>query len=253
MTIDQIVTGQRNSWNLIKKLGEGDAGEVYLVESLLEGIPAILKRPRKSAFFSDVLRQAGQIKTEGNILRTLSGITFPNQSVRLSVPALLDQSPPDTGFSERYFIVIEQAHGLDLKLLRQIILFGLTSDLSIPSLGENLYFVKTWSQFREIPGTFLIRILLGVIELLETIHNTEFWNERVKQTGVIWNDVKPEHLYWDPVRTCLTVIDWGNSQYLEVDGNTKDRRYSQLDDFRQFLHEMGGFLAGGQSGFVYPA
>ena len=80
------------------------------------------------------------------------------------------------------------------------------------------------------------------------MHTTEFLNERVKQSGVIWNDVKPEHLYWDPVRTSLTVIDWGNSQYLESDGSTKDRRYSQMDDFRQFLQEMGGFLAGANPG-----
>lgn len=59
---NEALQGQRQSWNLIKKLGEGDAGEVYLVESLLDHRPAIVKRPRKGAFFSDVLRQASQIK-----------------------------------------------------------------------------------------------------------------------------------------------------------------------------------------------
>ncbi len=29
---NEAIQGQRQSWNLIKKLGEGDAGEVYLVE-----------------------------------------------------------------------------------------------------------------------------------------------------------------------------------------------------------------------------
>ncbi len=65
MTYELTAAGQRYKWKLIDKLGEGDAGEVYLVESILEGKRAILKRPRKNAYSSDILRQAGQIKTEG--------------------------------------------------------------------------------------------------------------------------------------------------------------------------------------------
>jgi hypothetical protein len=89
----------------------------------------------------------------------------------------------------------------------------------------------------------LVRILLGVLNLLETIHTTEIRTEQGNQTGVIWNDVKPEHLYWDPLGVRLTVIDWGNSQFLEGDGITKDRQYTAQDDFRQFIQEMGSFVA----------
>ena len=81
MNSSQIVAGQQYKWCLLDKLGEGDAGEVYRVQSLLGGKPAILKRPRKSAFSSDVLRQAAQIKTESKLLTALSGVTGAGWSI----------------------------------------------------------------------------------------------------------------------------------------------------------------------------
>ena len=240
---NEAIQGQRQSWNLIKKLGEGDAGEVYLVESLSEKQPTILKRPRRGSFFSDILRQANQIRTEGSILRGLARAGFPNQSLHLKIPALIDQNKPEYGLGEQTFIIIEQASGLDLKLLSQVIRFGPTSIANLPSNQEFTYFFQQWSRFLEFPEPMLVRILLGVLNLLETIHTTEIRNDQVVHSGVIWNDVKPDHLYWDPLGVCLTVIDWGNSQFLESDSITKDRQYSILDDFRQFMQEMGGFIS----------
>jgi hypothetical protein len=94
-----------------------------------------------------------------------------------------------------------------------------------------------------MPEPILIRAISGVLDLLETIHASEVWNESTKQYGVIWNDIKAEHLYWDVKRARMMVIDWGNAQFLESDGATRDRRYSCNDDYIQFLQEMGGFLA----------
>jgi hypothetical protein len=54
--------------------------------------------------------------------------------------------------------------------------------------------------------------------------------------------VKPEHLYWDPARLHLTVIDWGNAQFLNQRGSSSDLQYSRSDDDRQFVQEMGAFL-----------
>jgi hypothetical protein len=54
--------------------------------------------------------------------------------------------------------------------------------------------------------------------------------------------VKPEHLYWEPRHALMTVIDWGNGQFLEADGVTRDRQYSMNDDYYQFVQEMGDFL-----------
>ena len=36
---NEAIQGQRRSWNLVNKLGEGDAGEIYLVQSLLDNQP----------------------------------------------------------------------------------------------------------------------------------------------------------------------------------------------------------------------
>jgi serine/threonine protein kinase len=238
-----VIQGQRRSWNLVKKLGEGDAGEIYLVESLSDNQPAILKRPRRGSFFSDILRQASQIKTEGRILHGLSRAAFPNQSLHLNIPTLIDQNKPEYGLGEQTFIIIEQARGLDLKLLSQVIRFGPASIQNLPTNPESTFLIQQWSQFLEFPEPLLVRILLGVLNLLETIHTTEIRNEQVMQSGVIWNDVKPEHLYWNPLGIHLTVIDWGNSQFLESDGITRDRQYSALDDFRQFIQEMGSFTS----------
>ena len=239
----EAVQGQRQSWNLIKKLGEGDAGEVFLVESLLENQPAILKRPRRGSFFSDILRQASQIITEGSILRGLSRIAFTDQGLHLNIPALIDQNRSEYELGEQTFIIIELARGLGLKLLSQVIRFGIASIETLPSNPESTFLIQQWSQFPKFPPQLLIRILLSVLNLLETIHATAIRSEHGAQSGVIWNDVKPEHLYWDPLNVSLTVIDWGNSQFLESDHVTKDHQYSARDDFRQFIQEMGSFIS----------
>ncbi len=239
----EAIQGQRQSWNLIKKLGEGDAGEVYLVESVLDRQPAIVKRPRKGAFFSDTLRQASQIKREGGILQGLPRAAYASQLLNLKVPGLLDRNRAEFEQGERTFIVIERARGLDVKLLSQVIRFGAASLENTTSDRESDLLISQWSQFIEFPGPLLVRILLGVLNLLESIHDVEIRNEQGAQSGVIWNDVKPEHLYWDPLKACLTVIDWGNSQFVGSEGVTKDRQYSALDDYRQFIQEMGNFTA----------
>lgn len=243
MSVGQIVPGQQAMWNLLEKLGEGDAGEVYLVESTLGGKQAILKRPRKNAFSSDILRQAAQIRTEGNILKALSGVAFSDQETRISTPALLDQSTQGDGVGERFFIVIGRAAGFDLKSLQRRLHFGLLDGLESPTETENRFFLQKLSGLGEIPEPILIRALSGVLHLLETIHSCQVWNDDVMQYGLIWNDVKPEHLYWNPVDASLTIIDWGNGQFLGPDGATKDRRFSRNDDDVQFLQEMGAFLA----------
>jgi hypothetical protein len=74
MTNDEIVSGKARAWNLISKLGEGDAGEVYLVESVIERRRAILKRPKRNAFPSDTIRQASQIELEGQLLGALTSL-----------------------------------------------------------------------------------------------------------------------------------------------------------------------------------
>jgi serine/threonine protein kinase len=243
MNFKQTVTGQQKKWTLKEKLGEGDAGEVYLVETLLDSKPAILKRPRRSNLPSDVMRQASQIRSEGRILQALSSITFPGHGLCLHTPALLDQSPPEEGLGEGFFIVIEQAAGFDLKSLLRLARTGLVDEIqSIPGEG-NEFFLRTIAGMGTIPEPVLIRSLLNGINLLETIHFNEVLSDGLRHHGVLWNDVKPDHLFWDPESMCLTVIDWGNGSFLEAEGITIDRQHSTRDDYHQFILEMGAFLA----------
>ena len=48
---------------------------------------------------------------------------------------------------------------------------------------------------------------------------------------------------YDPQTTQITLIDWKNGRFLEEGGATSDRQHSRLDDYTQFLDEMGRFLA----------
>lgn len=238
-----IVSGQQSAWVLLKKLGEGDAGEVYQVESLLEKQSAILKRPMRSAFASDVIRQTAQITNEGKILKTLSAALKMDEDFSVSVPNLLDQSKPGTAFSERLFIIIERARGFDLASLARAARMGSLSgaDALVEDPAEKR-FLQTLADGSRMSERILLSALSALLGLFERIHKRAFDVAGLEVHGILWNDVKPEHLYWDPWRAQLTIIDWGNGQFLERDGATRDRRYSVLEDYRQLIDQMGRFL-----------
>lgn len=242
MIFPQTVVGQKHKWSLLTKLGEGDAGEVYLVESLLEGRPAILKRPRRGVFAGDSVRQANQIKNEGRILSALHTLTFPAHAESIRIPALLDQSPAENGVGERFFVVVERVSGFDLRALSLLIHSGSIDNFTIPAGEENELFAQTFAGFRDFPEAVLVRSLWGVFNFLETIHAAEVTVDGIRQYGMIWNDVKPEHVYWEPHAARLTIIDWGNSYFLEKDRITRDRKRSYLDDYTQFFQSFGQFL-----------
>ena len=256
MNFGEIVTGRRSPWNLLKQIGEGDAGEVYLVESLLDRKPAILKRPHRTAFSGDVLRQAGQINQEGQILIALEGLLSArslsletmesknrSRRTKLRVPALIDQSQAGSQFGEALFIVIEQASGVDLATLARMVRFGKTGlDWDSYSPETQALLERAFDRGK-VPSLVLLRALAGLTELFEKIHFGETNLDGNRYYGVIWNDVKPEHIFWDPDSASVMVIDWGNGQFLDADGASRDRRASRLDDYVQFLQEMGSFLA----------
>jgi serine/threonine protein kinase len=243
MNFAYTVAGQKYKWSLETKLGEGDAGEIYLVQSLLQGEKAVLKRPRQSSFSDDILRQASQIRSEGKILAALQEIAFPVEGICLRTPALLDQSPPEAGSGDRFFIVLEQAAGFDLRSLSRLAHGGGIEESFLPTDARSQAFIDVLTGFKKVPEPILVRSLLGIVNLLESIHFTEVLNDELKQAGLIWNDVKPEHLYWDPLRVCVTVIDWGNGYFLESDGITRDRQHSRNDDVYQFIQSFGPFLS----------
>src|SRR5512139_3375654 len=159
MKSGQIVAGQQFKWSLLEKLGEGDAGEVFRVEALLGGKPAILKRPRKSSFSSDVLRQAAQIKTEGKLLAALGGISSSAWQASWSIPALLDQSPAFEGLGESFFIILEEAAGIDLITLSRLARSGDLDDVQTSRNSEVDFFLHQIARFGRIPDPILIRSL----------------------------------------------------------------------------------------------
>ena len=241
---NEILSGQQSSWCLINKLGEGDAGEVFLVESLVGGQTAILKRPKRSAFSGDLFRQTSQIRTESKILKALTVSLLEHPEMGVSVPALLDQGKQGTDYNGKYFIVIDQAAGLDLSFLARITQMGI-ADKDLPADGltpDVRAFLEAIARSGKIPKRILLTILLRLIQLLELIHTIQL-NENGSQTsGIVWNDVKPDHLFWNPQHSQLTIIDWGNARFLEADRTTGDRQTSWADDYRQFYDEMGRFL-----------
>ena len=238
-TPTEIAAGRQRGWSLVQKLGEGDAGEVYRVESLLDRQVAILKRPRRGGFPSEGIRQATQIEQEGRILSALAALDHP----AVDTPTLLDESRSGSGYSEQYFIVISPAPGASLSALVRAARFGGPADAADEHRDPAEQRLLEISAARgQIPDLLLLRALAGWIDFIESVHILKCETPTGLAGGIIWNDVKPEHFFWDPARARLTVIDWGNARYLEADGVTKDRRHSRFSDYAQFMEEMGRFL-----------
>lgn len=242
----ETTAGKQRAWNLLEKLGEGDAGEVSRVESLVEHEIAILKRPRRNGFPSDSIRQAAQIEQEAYILRSLARIQTAGSTFR--APELLDTSKTGSEFSDRFFIVASMARGISLGSLAGIARFGLHVDQQkgqhtyqyIPDSHQRI--LRHIAETGRIPNLLLLRACAGLLDYLELIHTVEVDTPAGRAYGILWNDVKPEHIFWEPLTSRFTLIDWGNARFLEADGITKDRLYSRLGDYQQFLVEMGRFL-----------
>jgi hypothetical protein len=200
-------TAPASSFDLLE-IPRSDA-EVYRVESLLDRKTAILKRPRRGVFPSEIIRQARQIQREGEALAALARSERPGAS--LFTPLLLDQGKSGTEYSENYFIVITEAPGIDWSWPVRLgspdpDVRGLPARLS--SGGQA--FLNCLVQEGRLPDLLLLRVFAGLIEFFEALHIHRFTTDAARYNGLLWNDVKVEHLFWDPDKVCLTVIDWGN-------------------------------------------
>ena len=240
----ETAPGQNRAWNLLEKLGEGDAGEIYRVESLLDRSIAILKRPRRKAFPSDIIRQAAQIEKEAQILIALANHDSSGELAR--VPILKDKSKPGTEFSDRYFIILSPASGMSLAELSRLAHFqSMPADIgSSAAMFTPLdsAFIEKIVQLGKLPDMLLLRALKSAIDYLEVIHTLQVEMPGGTIYGVLWNDIKPDHFFWDPIEAHFTFIDWGNAQFLESDGITKDRQHSRMGDFHQLLSSLGEFI-----------
>ena len=210
------ISGERSTWKLSADcLGSGDAGEVYLVEEYKTKNQGVLKRPSKTAFKNTQIRQATQIEVEGKALNRLGhdGHGWFKSLSRLgysvSTCGLLDFAAGAEQTGE-YFIISEVAPGLPFSII----------------------FKQSRKTGVSFPRIVLLIGLSAVFELLDHAHSRK----------LIWNDVKPDHIFWDSKQELITFIDWGNAIFLKNDLISEDLRHSSRDDYLQVHKELGFFI-----------
>jgi len=177
----KTVNGRERSWQIGKPLGSGDAGEVLQAVSLPGNLQGVMKRPLQNVSGGTIVRQAGQIETEGKILKALDGVNYTKSGLTIHTPILLDQSPEGTSQTVNLFMISEEVCGKSISNM----------------LAERL------SNGTPIPQNILLKVLSGMLLLLDRVHSK----------GVSWNDVKMDHIFWDAENKTMSFIDWGNGQF----------------------------------------
>ena len=148
----ELLQGEKQ-WVIKEKLSEGDAGEVYTAESkdsqFNDQVKAIVKRPKQNPVYA--MRQATQIKLEGEILQPLKNIQLSVDGYSIQATQLLDVSYWNNTHPEEFFIVIEKAAGISLNSLYKIAQSGIRqNDLSGFSKAD-LIFAKRVAEKKRIP------------------------------------------------------------------------------------------------------
>jgi hypothetical protein len=232
--------GRKKKWHLIEKIGEGDAGEIWLSHGDDESEIGVVKRPVRSAFGGEVYRQAGQISMEGSILEKIGGMKANLPGAEMKVVKLLDRCPQNNENSLDTFIVLERASGFDLNFLQQN--FRSENGRLERFNDREKRFLQLFSRLDHFPELLLLRMVAGLAEILQIVHNQPISLNDSSYTGVVWNDVKIDHIFWDPFRKRFTIIDWGNAQFLGSDRVSLDRRFSPEGDCQQFIKEIEKLL-----------
>lgn len=240
-----VIVGKKHSWRLIRKLAEGDAGEVFKAEALAHRQPGILKRPYPSAFPTDLTRQVSQLRHEALVLSLLRQHPLHEQ-VRL--PELLDQSREEGGEDRHAFIVLSPAQGIPLTHLSATIPMPSFEALEIdevfrPQHEIITYALQKWRRLPEPPAYLLLKTMDLLFAFFEIIQHLDIQLMHRKHFGLIWNDVKIDHIYLDPLSWRITLLDWGNAQFLGEDGISVDRQYSWADDYAQFFSSFSHFMS----------
>ena len=197
------VRGREKSWQLLEVIGSGDAGEVLRVRQELADQSGVLKRPLQNVSGGTIVRQAVQIESEGQILKQLGGVEARRNGLQIHTPLLMDESIQGTSRTSNYFIISEQVQGE-----------------SISSLLKQLY--QGEANFSQV---LVLKVLGAAFELLKQVH----------QLGVIWNDVKMEHIFWEREKDKLSFIDWGNG--LLFDPSALPATVDPYVDYQQLFNE----------------
>ena len=234
------LSGQQGVWSLIRPIGEGDAGEVWLATSA-DGREYVLKRPSRRSYGGSVYRQAGQIMQEGKILQRISSLRVEIAGAVIRPVQIKDYGGFSPSGGGETFIVLEKAAGFDMKFLSK--LFQTRRPEASVSDARMKQFQEEFARLSHFPPLLVYRVIAGVAELLLKVHAMPIELDGERYSGVVWNDIKLDHIFWDPLRKRITIIDWGNAQLLGPDRVSADKRYSPAGDYIQFCSEMKNFLS----------
>ncbi len=201
------VQGKTHTWQVSDTpIGSGDAGEVYAVTCLEQPeLNGVLKTPAHIATGGTIQRQANQIAQEGLALAHLDGLP----QCKAHPPLLLDAAPERTSGTANYFIVSEAAP------------------------GENL--AEMLTQYRQSGKPFPRRVIITILDALFDLF------ARAHRAGVLWNDVKLDHIYWHNPSGSVAVIDWGNAIFLDEE-NQQQHALPRWEDYQQLVETLGSFL-----------
>lgn len=162
-----------------------------------------MKKPARIATAGTIQRQAGQIAQEALALSRLDGLPRG----KAHPPRLLDEAPEFTHGTGNYFIISETAPGEDLDSML--------------------------SQIRKTGKPFPRRVIMTVLDALFDMFS------RAHEAGVLWNDVKLDHIYWHNATGQVGVIDWGNALFLD---NKDQQSLPRWEDYQQMIDTLGNFL-----------
>ncbi len=200
----KTVQGKRTQWMLLNVIGKGDAGEVLRVQTELNTESGVMKRPVQNVSGGTMIRQALQIENEGKVLGLFEGLNYQRGEITIHTPLLLDESISGTSRTAHLFIVSEQVSGISIDQLLQDMHRG----------------------GKAIPKVLVVKVLSGLLNLLFRVHSF----------GIVWNDVKTEHIFWDEAKNQLNFIDWGNALFFDPELGFQEKQGPSLD-FAQMLTE----------------
>ena len=200
--------GRSYTWQIgDNPIGSGDAGEVYLAVCLENpAIEGVIKKPTRIATGGTIQRQANQIAQESLALAKLDGL----ENCKAHPPKLIDIAPEFTQGSANFFMVSESAPGEDM--------------------------ARMLTESRQSGKPFPRRVIITVLDALFDLFS------RAHKAGVLWNDVKLDHIYWHNPTGQVAVIDWGNAQFLDRDAETGRRTLPRWEDYQQLVDTLGAFL-----------
>ncbi len=200
--------GRSYTWRIgDQAIGSGDAGQVYAAACLEDpSLKAVMKKPAHIATGGTIQRQAGQIAQESLALARLEGLP----RCKAHPPRLLDLAPEFTQGTANFFMVSEAAPGKDMASM----------------LAESRLNGKPF------PRRVIITVLDALFDLFARAH----------RAGVLWNDVKLDHIYWHNPTGQVAVIDWGNAQFLDQPQDKTRRALPRWEDYQQLVNTLGSFL-----------